>query len=276
MMRAWSPAAEDKLRALYATTPMPRLAFLLKRTEKAVRSRAKLLGLRRSDRRPWTPSEDATLRMRYPNEATATIAADLDRRASTVYQRAVSVLGLKKSAEYMASGEACRFNGHDPRSVAHRFKKGQPSWSKGTKGVVGVQAGCRRTQFKRGQMRGAAQHNYVPIGSERISKDGYLERKVTDDPTLAPARRWVGVHRLVWEAANGPVPRGHAVVFLPGRRTIDPQRITVDGLELVTRAELMKRNSYITRYPKPVADAIRLRGAVVRQINRRTRKDKAA
>jgi len=103
------------------------------------------------------------------------------------------------------------------------------------------------------------------------TQDGYLERKVTDDPSFVPNRRWVSVHRLVWEAAHGPVPQGHAVVFLPGRRTADLASITLDGLELVSRAELMRRNSYHTRYPKEVAQLIQLKGALNRKINRRSR-----
>jgi len=89
-------------------------------------------------------------------------------------------------------------------------------------------------QFKKGEMRGAAQHNYVPIGTLRYSKDGYLERKVTDDPNLVPARRWVGEHRLIWEAAHGPIPAGHVVVFLDGR----PLNLELDNLRCVHRGVL--------------------------------------
>ena len=39
---------------------------------------------------------------------------------------------------------------------------------------------------------------------------------------------------------------------------------------LMTRAELMKRNSYHNRYPKEVARLVQLRGAVTRQINKRS------
>lgn len=87
------------------------------------------------------------------------------------------------------------------------FNKGKKGWQAGGRSV--------ETQFKKGEMSGAAQRNYKPIGSTRISKDGYLERKVTDDHPV-PARRWVGEHRLIWEAENGPIPDGHVVVFLDG------------------------------------------------------------
>jgi hypothetical protein len=113
-----------------------------------------------------------------------------------------------------------------------RFHKGQPRTpGSGAKGP-------NRTSFKKGCMSGAAQHNYVPIGSFRVSKDGYLERKVTDDPSLAPARRWVGVHRLNWEAAHGPIPDGHCVCFIDG----DPLNAELDNLVLLSRRELVWLN----------------------------------
>jgi hypothetical protein len=160
----------------------------------------------------------------------------------------------------------------DARMVATQFKKGQQSWNKGIKGICGTHENCRRTQFKKGEMAGAAQRNYVPIGSERLSKDGYLERKVTDDHPV-PARRWVGVHRIIWEAANGPIPPGHVVCFLPGRRTADAARITLDALELVSRAELARRNHPVTRDPE-LAKLVQLKGAITRQINRIAREAK--
>jgi hypothetical protein len=45
--------------------------------------------------------------------------------------------------------------------------------------------------------------------------------------------------------------------------------ITLGRLELISRAENMRRNSYHTRYPKEVAQLIQLRGALNRQINKR-------
>lgn len=89
-------------------------------------------------------------------------------------------------------------------------------------------------QFQKGALNGAAARNYQPIGSLRWSKEGYLERKVTDDPSLWPARRWVGEHRLMWEQAHGPIPDGHVVVFLDG----DPCNLELDNLRAVPRGVL--------------------------------------
>ena len=106
-----------------------------------------------------------------------------------------------------------------------------------------------------------------PIGTLRINYDGYLDRKVSDLPG-PPHRRWHPVHRLVWEAAHGPVPKGHVVVFLPGKFSNIEHEITLDRVELITRRELMRRNSVHTVQPPELARITQLRGALARQINR--------
>jgi hypothetical protein len=159
--------------------------------------------------------------------------------------------------------------------VGTRIQPGATPWNKGRPGSTGTQPGCRATQFKKGRPAQDAR-NYVPIGSLRICADGYLERKLTDDPGVVPARRWVAVHRTVWEAAHGAIPAGHIVVFRLGRKTTDLDKITLDALELLTRAENMRRNSVHSKYPPEVARLVQLRGALTRQINRKAKEAETA
>lgn len=217
--------------------------------------------------RTWTPDEDETLRLNYPNFPAFLVAHVLGRTTSMVHNRA-RALGLSKSPDFARHPLAHLWNGTaDPRSVSKRFKKGQAPANKGLR-RPGWHAGrMRETQFKKGQMAGAAQHNYVPIGTLRV-KDGVLARKVTDDPTLYPARRWVPVHRTVWEAAHGPVPAGHVVRFRAGMKTTDEALITVDRLELVTHAENMRLNT-IHRYPPELRAVMKLAARVRRAIDKK-------
>lgn len=214
--------------------------------------------------------DEAELARLYPDYPASALAVTFGCSEEQIYRKAAH-MGLEKSEAFKAGPMAGRWTGNE--GIAYRFQKGQeppnkglrrPGWSPGRMG---------ETQFKKGEMSGAAQHNYVPIGTERLSKDGYLERKVTDDHPV-PARRWVGVHRIVWEAANGPIPAGFAVAFLQGKRTAVAAEITLDRLELVSRAELMRRNSYHTNFPKEVAQLIQLKGAINRKINRLSRGQK--
>lgn len=209
-------------------------------------------------RKFWTPEQEEILRTRYPHERTGTVAAAIDMSMSRVYSKAAA-LGLNKTPEYLASPDACRLRKGDNVGAAHRFQKGGASWNKGMKGL---QIGGIETRFKPGHRGGKALEVYQPIGSERISKDGYLQRKVNNDMPLH--KRWRGVHIIVWEEVNGPLPKGNAICFKDGNK----QNITIGNLELVSRGDLMKRNSY-HQYGKEIAQLVQLKGAVTRQINKR-------
>lgn len=214
-------------------------------------------------RRFWTDAERAEITRRYPHEKTESIAADMGRQIDSVYYIAHK-MGLHKTPEFLASPASKQLRtGHAPT----QFKPGLVPWNKGKAGSTGHHPNTQRTQFKAGR-RPEEARNYQSIGTLRICKDGYLKRKITDDQSIAPRRRWVGVHRLVWEAANGPIPKGHAVVFRPGKASTDVDAITIDAVELMSRAELMRRN---TRHnlPPELNALISTKARLTRLINER-------
>lgn len=218
-------------------------------------------------RRKWTSAEDRKLRKLYRTLSAAECAVELGRTLSATAQRA-NTLGLHKSPEWVADRARQRWaeGRHERSREALAIGRG---WNKGIRGSTGTHANCRRTQFKPGHLGGAAADKIQPIGTLRIA-DGQLQKKMHNGRPFMS--RWVTVQRIVWEAANGPIPPGHVVVFKDGRvRTVEAE-ITLDKLELISRAENMRRNSYLTRYPKEVADLIRLRGALNRKINTRERR----
>jgi hypothetical protein len=222
-------------------------------------------------RRRWTPAELELLRDAYADVPSADIAALLGVSVKSVYNMAKR-LGLAKSAAFQASvhsGRVQRGQQH-PSMRATQFKPGIKPWNKGTH----YRAGGRsvETRFKKGQMRGAAQHNYVPIGSYRITKDGYLEQKYTDDPSLYPTRRWKPVARIVWEQHHGAVPAGHMVVFKAGQFTNELEHITPDRLECISRAENARRNHW-ARHPN-LAALVPVKAAITRQVNRITKHER--
>lgn len=212
----------------------------------------------------WTPELEQRLRALYPGTRTEDIAAALGLPLGKVRSKAWN-LGLRKNPELVS--QMARERSADPghASHAHRWKKGQKPWNTGTQGLVGTHPNSRAYQFKHGNRP----HSWVPVGSFRV-RDGVLEVKFSEEPG-APNKRWrlYGTH--VWIQAHGPVPAGHVVVFKPGRATVEPDRITLDAVELITRRELMDRNT-CHRYPKALEQAIQLRGVLTRAINRAARK----
>lgn len=206
----------------------------------------------------WPQEAIVTLIKRYQNEPTIAIAQDLKMTMNQVYRKAKS-LGLKKSQEYLNSPAACRLRPGDNVGAGFRFKPAQVPWNKGLKGL---QIGGESTQFQPGQLP----KNYKSVGSERISKDGYLQRKITD--TGYPPNDWVGVHILIWEQHHGSIPPGHVVVFKDKNKT----NLALNNLECITRVELMKRNTH-RNLPKELSQLITLRGAITRQIRKRERNE---
>lgn len=217
-------------------------------------------------RTKWTPALDAFLREHYPHRPTREVAHMLGLPESRIYSRA-DHLGLRKSDSYMAQERERANRALTEGGKQSRFVKGQPSWNKGRKFNPGGRS--HETRFKPGR-KPEESRNYRPIGSLRIL-NGNVERKVSDDPNVYPARRWVPVHRLVWEAENGAVPKGYVVVFRAGMHTTDPDRITTERLELVDRAELMRRNGIHAHGPE-IARLHQLRGAITRKVRNRQRK----
>jgi hypothetical protein len=112
-----------------------------------------------------------------------------------------------------------------------RFSKGSTPVNKGTKGLYNV--GGNKTSFKKGQRSS----NYKPVGSERIDRDGYMLIKVSDDGPWH--KRWRHKHKVLWEEKNGPIPKGHALLFADQNK----QNIQIDNLILITRSQLAILNT---------------------------------
>lgn len=215
-------------------------------------------------RHKWTPQELATLRELYPTTRTADIAAILGIDLELIYRRA-NMLHLRKNPEFFARDKSGRIFKGGKLGQATQFAPGQKPWNTGRKGW---QAGGRsaETQFH----TGALPPTTMPVGAYRVitTKGGkqFLERKVRQVPG-ASHKRWTPVSRLVWEAEHGPVPHGSIVVFKPGQRTLVLEEITLDRLELITRAQHARRNHPNTRSPE-LGRLYQLKGQITRQVNR--------
>lgn len=202
--------------------------------------------------RRWTPDEDEILRRRYPHEPTVDLVPALPGRTKTSINARAQLLELKKTAEYLASPASGRLDG--VRGTATRFQKGQVPWSKGRHFDAGGRSA--ETRFKKGAMP----HNHVPVGTKVKASIGQWKVKVAEPD------EWRFVHRMNWEEANGPIPRGMVLAF----KDRNQDNTDLANLELLTRREIMKRNT-LHNYPKPIPQLIQLRAAVIRKINRKRR-----
>lgn len=257
--KVWTAQEDATLSRLYATATRQSIATEIGCTTEQVKVRCRQLGFAKNTRAKWQHVEDVILCASYPDQTAAAIASQLGRSVSQVHARA-NRLGLTKSAAFFASPLSGRVDGHN-RATTGRFQKGQLPPNAGIKGW---KAGGRsaETQFK----GGAKPANYVPIGTERWTTDGYLRRKTTESGVQR--HDWKFVHLLLWEQHHGPVPQGHMVVF----RDHDRRNITIENLELISRAEHMARHT-IQNYPSELKDVMRLKGRLTRIINEATHEE---
>lgn len=216
----------------------------------------------RAGKRLWSAQEDERMRREFPDVPTRALARALGRTLTAVSARA-GLLGLSKSAAYLASPHACRLRRGDNVGAAYRFPPGHVPANKGLRRPGWHSGRMRETQFQPGMRSGKAAAHHMPVGSTRLI-DGYLYRKVSDVPGVVWSVNWKPEHVLLWTAAHGQIPSGYALAFKNHDRT----DVRLDNVECLSRRDLMRRNS-VHNLPKPLAETIQLLGALTRQIRRR-------
>lgn len=224
------------------------------------------MGSPRFKRRFWTPAEIGRLKAVYPHRPASAIAAELGRTVRSVYATANN-LGLFKSSEYLSSEASGRFrDGH--AGMGTQFRKGNVPHNKGRRRPGWGPGRMKETQFKKGCRSGVALKNWRPIGTITADHAGYLRIKVREAKHgkertgFGNVRVWPLYHRYVWEQVNGPLPAGYVLAFKDGNRN----NCGLENLELVSRAEMARRNRMWTRYPHELAVAIQLNGVLKRKL----------
>lgn len=209
-------------------------------------------------RKIWTQEEVDILSRMYPDHFAREIAEILGRRTVDIYRKA-HLLGLRSSEGKIRRSGMMSVN--NPKTIATRFKKGNVPQNKGKRMSPETYSRVARTMFKKGH----TPVNHREVGSERVNVDGYIEIKV------AEPNRWRLKHRVIWEEANGEIPKGHNIQF----KNHNPLDCVIENLYLISRADQMsKENSFHARYPEELREVIHLKGVVNRAIHKAQRNGK--
>ena len=115
------------------------------------------------------------------------------------------------------------------------IKKGNVPINKGTKGMFNV--GGNKTSFKKGNIP----PNRREIGSERVTKDGFIEVKIQDGHLN---KNWILKHRYIYEKYYGSIPKGYKVIFLDGNR----KNFEIDNLKAISSHEELIMNEHNLRF----------------------------
>jgi hypothetical protein len=207
----------------------------------------------------WKNEELKILYREYPKTPTWHLAKRLNRTIKSVWNKA-HCLGIFKAPGYFDIDYAIRCRPEAKPGSSTWFRPGHTPHNKGKKGW---DSGGRshKTRFKPGDKS----HTWRSVGSVRIGKDGYFEIKVSD----TGQNDWKYVHILVWESEHGPVPEGYIVSFVNKNR----MDIRIENLEMITRAENMRRNS-IQNLPAELQHVCKLRARLNRCIKEREKNEK--
>lgn len=202
--------------------------FGLSKTVAQIKSTLKNYGLKNG--RGFTQEQIEFVRDNITGTPLKEMTSMFNQRFGTAYpQTTITPLVYRYGFK---NGRDTRLNeGYKPT----QFKPGHTPANKGTKGFMKP----NKTSFQKGQ----TPLNHRPVGSERIENGGHAKGYTM--VKVAEPNKWKMKHVLVWEKANGAVPKGHCVIFANGDNT----DFSLDNLLLVTRSELARMNQKGLIYP---------------------------
>lgn len=109
------------------------------------------------------------------------------------------------------------------------YKKGDVPWNKGKGMSEEIKEKVKDTWFKKGELP----LNHRPVGSTRITVDGYKEIKIKDPD------KWQLYHRYIYEKEHGVKLTTKDIIIFADR---DKTNFDVDNLVKVSRANLAYLN----------------------------------
>ena len=198
-------------------------------------------------RQYWTPEQEKIIRDRYPDSTPMELNKLLGGvRTNKEISSKAKVLKVYKSPAYREKYDI---------SPDGKIKKNATPWNKGSSYMP---HGCEKGWF----LKGSLPHNTLTVGTTRMTNDGYLQVKVSDENP-----RWELVHRETWKQHHGEYPpKGMAIVFNDGDKL---NCYDINNLSLISRKELMLRNN-VQNLPEELKEVIRIKATITRRINERT------
>ena len=171
----------------------------------------------------WTDEMHQFMRDHIPGRTESEIAAAFADRFGIELTRG-QVKNEKARLGVRSGTLGGRFEpGHAPANKGRPIEEWMPSEE--------ARARCAAGRFKKGDMPIIASD--VPIGSERVDRQGYTWVKVAERPHLKEGGcgrtndNWRAKHLIAWEEANGrPVPPSSMIVFADGDKgNFDPENL---------------------------------------------------
>lgn len=176
-----------------------------------------------------TPAQDKIIKRKYLKVPVKTLAHEMGL-GETVMRKRLQQLNLVIPADIIAQ-----------RKRDSQIKPGHVPLNKGKKQAdymcKEAIARTKSTRFKKGQLP----HNAIGFKDGDISiRHDHKDRNGKAYKYIRLSLgKWYPLHQHRWEKKNGKLPKGHCLWFKDGNTL----NCTLKNLELITRAENMRRNS---------------------------------
>jgi len=261
--KVWTPEMLERLVKIYPTQPAALTAKELGMSVSSVKSRARRLGV--SIRVLFSEQEIAYIKKHFSNSPSKMIAKALGKNLSSVHNIAHR-LGIRKSEAYLKTPEAGRIQKGERIGSATQFRKGVAPVNKGKKQheFMSVEAieRTKSTRFKKGS---------IPHNAKQ--KDGEISIRKSKGRPYQYVRIKLGVwrelHRVLWEKANGPIPKGYNVQFRDG----NTMNCVLENLYLIDRKKQLLQHNTIQRFPPELKKTIRTLSKLKRKIKHYEKQD---
>lgn len=238
MTRNYNPVIID----LWSTHSTAQIAEKIGRSNSCVLRRAKRLGLTR------TKEQNEAFRIKaLTGRTTFTITEDRFLELNYMQMGVKTMANILKRSHCGVKGRMDRLGFIQPSELIHKIKKnnqyqkGQIPHNKGIKLPPEIYEKAKHTMYKKGNVPHQTKENgYISYRVERL-KSGKI--KMYKFIRVSKCK-WKPLHAYLWEQNNGVIPKGHIVIFKDG----ESLNCDIQNLELITRAENMKRN-FVYRWP---------------------------
>ena len=235
--KAWTQHQLDTLTAMYLDRDKSDIVAAIGKPWTACKTRAQNLNLKRTKGRfAYTDDHLIYIKDNYANVATQQIADHIGAPLTSVY-RIAGDLGLKKSAEFLASSGSGRLNKLTAGGVAFRFPKGHQPANKGKKWseylTVEQQERQRKTCFPKGHLpKNTKRDGTISLRTNKRTGRSYYYIRIAQ-------AKWKELHRYLWEKQHGPVPKGYVIAFCDG----DTMFCVLSNLMMISMKENRLRNA---------------------------------
>lgn len=169
-------------------------------------------------RHSWTEEEIEFIREKYPYHTNQEIVEMITEK-----------FGFKTSRDQLLNLRKKHKMPHKKILNSGCFKKGLIPHNKGKKMREETREKLSKTWFQKGNLP----HTYKPVGSTRISRDGYKYIKIADP------NEWELYHRYLWEKAHEEKVKSDEVVIFADK---DKSNFAIDNLIKIKRVNLLYLN----------------------------------